>query len=75
MRWMFSTIDVLTIEELVQPGAPLANIPNGTSSGITVPALTCEYGGTSNRFRAAWEVFRGRARAVTWPTHKQEPTK
>lgn len=55
--------DVLRLVDIIEPDWPKQSFVKG----VWHPAEPREYGGPIQRFLSAWEVFRGRARAVVWP--------
>lgn len=62
---MFKSYDMISVKSLLSDDAQVL-FPDGTCG----PAEPCKYGGAWEDFKCAWEVFRGRARAVRWPTAK-----
>jgi hypothetical protein len=61
--------DVLKLSNILADDHPISS---SDGSDKYYPAEPAEYGGVLQRFLSAWEVFRGRARAVRWPD--QEPS-
>lgn len=59
--------DVLKLAYILRPDHPTASHMGPSGQEKYYPAEPAEYGGFVQRFLSAWEVFRGRARAVRWP--------